>query len=71
MLPAPRQRQINGMLDTENFNFFLSVCHVAHNESEVTTFMVFTRSESQNVTRSDTWTSAANSYMAVFFCNTC
>jgi len=71
VLPAPRQQQINGMLDSENFSVFLSVCHVAHIESEVTTFMVFTRSESQNVTRSDTWTSAANSYMAVFFCNTC
>jgi hypothetical protein len=71
VLPASRQQQINGILDTENLNIFLSVYHVAHFESQVTAFMVFTRSESQNVTRSDTWTSAANSYMAVFFCNAC
>lgn len=71
MLAASRQQQIIGMLGTENFNFFFTVYHVAHIESQVTTFMVFTRSESQNVTRSDTWTSAANSYMVVFFCNTC
>jgi hypothetical protein len=71
VLAASRQQQIIGVLDTENFSFFLTLCHVAHNESQVTTFMVFSRSESQNVTRSDTWTSAANSYMAVFFCNTC